>query len=99
MDSFPMRFETFIATADQVLTLLGAEALSGPNAPDCSEGVRVFEIKNKDAPVPRAQVARIMSNPRSGDRPLIIVSTTGFSPAAQELAQKYDEVWTFTLIS
>ncbi len=66
-----------------------ARHIGGPGEPDCREGAAIVEVKHLQHPVDKSVMDEVIAKPRApGARPLIIVSTSGFTAGARELANE-----------
>lgn len=73
-------------TEKQICQILGKRHLGGPDQPDCSGGGEVVEVKAQRRPVNKWQMKEVLSKPWSRGKPLIVASTSGFTPGAREVA-------------
>lgn len=83
-----MTQERWRGTEKQICKVLGKRHLGGPGEPDCRGGGEVVEVKHQQRPVNRSQMKDIVDKPWAQDRPLIVASTSGFTPGARRLAGK-----------
>ncbi len=83
-----MSMKRWQGTEKQVCKTLGKRHVGGPGAPDCSGGGEVVEVKHQRRPVDKSQMKEIARKPWVSDRPLIVASTSGFTPGARRLASQ-----------
>lgn len=80
-----MSMKRWQATEKQVCKTLGKRHIGGPGAPDCSGGGEIVEVKHQRRPIDRSEMKETVSKPWV-DRPLIIASTSRFTPGARRVA-------------
>ncbi len=84
--------ERWRATGKEICKELGKRHVGGPGQPDCRGGGEVVEVKHQQRPVNRSQMRDILDKPWGQDHPLVIASTSGFTPGARRLAGKHEDV-------
>jgi len=83
------------AAEKEICRLLRKKHVGGPGQPDCSGGGEVVEVKAQRHRVNQWQMREILSKPWARGIPLIIASTSGFTPGAKELAAERSNVWLY----
>jgi len=69
--------------------------LGGPGRPDCSGGGEVVEVKDQERRLSKTQMRDIMEKRWAESKPLIVVSTSGFSDGAKRIARRHGDVHLF----
>ena len=87
-----MSMKAWLATEKGICKLLGKKHIGGPGMPDCRGGGVVVEVKHQQRAVNRSQVKDTLGKPWAHDKPVIMTSTSGFTPGARRLAYRYDDV-------
>ena len=90
-----MPFDTWQGTEREVCKHLGMDHLGGPGRPDCSDGAYVVEVKDHTRRIGVATVRSILEKEWAQDLPVIIVSASGFTEPALQLAEEYEDVLLF----
>jgi hypothetical protein len=91
--------ERWKATEKEVCKLLGKRHLGGPGQPDCSGGGEVVEVKAQRHRVNQWEMKEILEKPWAQGKPLIVASTSGFTPGAKEVAKLEGDVWLYKVYS
>src|SRR2546425_5391287 len=86
-----MSMKAWLATEKGICKLLGKKHIGGPGMPDCRGGGVVVEVKHQQRAVNRSQVKDTLGKPWAHDKPVIMTSTSGFTPGARRLAYRYDD--------
>lgn len=87
-----MAVERWRGTEKDICKALGKRHVGGPGAPDCSGGGEVVEVKAQRKRVDQWQMREILEKPWSQEKPLIVASTSGFTPGARRLAAEHEDV-------
>ena len=83
-----MAQERWRGTEKQICKVLGKRHLGGPGEPDCRGGGEVVEVKHQKRPMNQSQMKDTVHKRWAQDQPLIVASTSGFTPGARRLAVK-----------
>jgi len=92
-----MAVKQWLAKEKEICKLLGKHHLGGPGQPDCSGGGHVVEIKHQQRPMNRSQMRDTVEKSWAEDKPLIVASTSGFTPGARRLAGGYEDLHMFKI--
>jgi len=87
-----MKSNHWQGTERKVCQALGKKHIGGPGQPDCSGGGEVVEVKDQERRVSKTQMRDIVSKRWVGHKPLIVVSTSGFSDGAKRIARRHGDV-------
>jgi hypothetical protein len=85
-----MAVERWRGTEKDVCRALGKRHVGGPGQPDCRGGGEVVEVKHQKRPVNQWQMREIVEKPWAEGMPLIVVSTSGFTPGARRMGNRED---------
>ena len=87
-----MGTERWHGTEKEICRVLGKRHVGGPGQPDCRGGGEVVEVKAQRRPVNQWQMKEILDKPWTQGKPLVVASTSGFTPGAQRLAGESQDV-------
>ncbi len=87
--------ERWKATEKKVCKVLRKRHLGGPGRPDCSGGGEVVEVKAQRHRVNQSEMKEILAKPWAQAKPLIVASTSGFTPGAKKVASRKADVWLY----
>jgi hypothetical protein len=90
-----MKQKHWEGTERNICAALGKRHLGGPGRPDCSGGGEVVEVKDQERRLSKTQMRDIVEKRWAEDKPLIVVSTSGFSDGAKRIARRHGEVHLF----
>lgn len=84
--------EHWHGTEREICKALGKKHLGGPGEPDCSGGGEVVEVKDQERRLSKSQMREIVNKSWAQDKPLVVVSTSGFTDGAKHIARRHGDV-------
>ncbi len=90
-----MKEKHWQGTEREICRALGKRHLGGSGQPDCSGGGEVVEVKDQERRLSKTQMREIAGKRWAQGKPLIVVSTSGFSDGAKRIARRHSDVHLF----
>ena len=87
-----MKLKHWQSTEIKICRALGKKHIGGPGQPDCSGGGEVVEVKDHARNISKFQMKAIDGKRWAQDKPLIVVSTSGFTDGAKRIAKRHSDV-------